>query len=47
MRKLLIALMLLWGGFASAAAWLHDYETALEQAQKEHKPIMMIYVKKG
>ncbi len=46
MKSLLVGLMLLWGGFASAAGWLHDYEEALEQAQKSHKLIMMMYVKK-
>ena len=47
MKRLILVAMLLCGGFASAAGWLHDYEEALEQAQKSHKLIMMMYVKKS
>ncbi|WP_169308526.1 hypothetical protein [Nitratifractor salsuginis] len=49
MKKLLFILagFLLLSSFAVAAGWLHDYEEALEKAQKEHKLVLMIYVKKG
>ncbi len=38
--------LLFLGGFATASGWLHDYEEGLEKAQKEHKLVLMMYVKK-
>jgi hypothetical protein len=48
MKKLLLMLssLLLLSSFAAAAGWLHDYEEALQKAQKEHKLVLMMYVKK-
>jgi len=48
MKKLLLIFssFLLLSSFVAAAGWLHDYEEALEKAQKEHKLVLMMYVKK-
>jgi len=45
--KLVLLGLLLLGGFSVAAGWLHDYEEGLEKAQKEHKLVLMMYVKKS
>ena len=48
MRKMLFALLslLMLSSFAIATTWLNDYEEALQKAQKEHKLVLMMYVKK-
>jgi hypothetical protein len=48
MKKLLLVLagFFLLSSFAVAAGWLHDYEEGLEKARKEHKLVLMMYVKK-
>ena len=49
MKRLLFVLLgfLFLGGYAVAAGWLHDYEEGLEKAAKEHKLVLMMYVKKS
>ena len=48
MKRLLFILMslTLFSGFIWAS-WINDYEDGLQKAQKEHKLVLMIYVKKG
>ncbi|WP_292656313.1 hypothetical protein [Nitratifractor sp.] len=48
MKRFVFVLMglLFLVGFATATGWLHDYEEGLEKAQKEHKLVLMMYVKK-
>ncbi len=48
MKRIVFTLLglLFLSSFASAAGWLHDYEAGLEKAQKEHKLVLMMYVKK-
>ncbi len=48
MGRVIFALFsfLLLGSFTVAGAWLHDYEEAIEKAQKEHKLVLIMYVKK-
>ena len=48
MRKLLFAFLgfFLLSGYVVASGWMHDYDDALEKAQKENKLILMMYVKK-
>ena len=45
-RVFLFLLLFSLGLFAGASAWMHDYDDALEKAQKEHKLVLMMYVKK-
>ncbi len=48
MRRVIVALTSLWilSSYTVAAGWLHDYEEGLEKAAKEHKLVLMMYVKK-
>ena len=49
MRRVIVALASLWilSSHVVAGAWLHDYEEGLEKAAKEHKFVLMMYVKKS
>jgi len=46
MRAIVLLLLLLSFGNANHISWLGDYNRALEQAQKEQKPMMVLLVKK-
>jgi len=46
MRAIVLLLLLLSFGNANHISWLGDYNRALEQAQKEKKPMMVLLVKK-
>ena len=48
MKKLFAGLIVLTLiGFANSVAWLGSYDTALAKAKKEHKPLLVLLVKKG
>ena len=46
MRAIVLLLLFFSFGFANHISWLGDYDRALEQAQKEKKPMMVLLVKK-
>ncbi len=44
MKKVFLGLAILFTGISLyAGTWLHDYDHALKQAKKVHKPIIMMY----
>ncbi len=45
MRAILLLLLFLSFGNANHISWLGDYDKALEEAQKEKKPMMVLLVK--
>jgi thioredoxin-related protein len=45
-RNLLFALLLFSFGWADHLHWLGDYDKALEQAKREHKPLLVFVVQK-
>ena len=46
MKTILLLLLFVSFGFANHISWLGDYDKALEEAQKEKKPMMVLLVKK-
>ena len=46
MKKLLLLILLTLSSSANHISWLGDYKTALSQAKKEKKDIMVLLVKK-
>jgi len=47
MRILLLLLLLVSFGSANHISWLGDYDKALQKAQEEKKPMMVLLVKKN
>jgi len=47
MKKLLVLLLIISKIHSNSISWLGSYDKALEIAKKEHKPIMVLLVKKN
>lgn len=47
LNRLLLTILLPIALYANQISWLGDYNKALQLAQKEHKPLMVLLVKKN